>query len=112
MRISNSRVIADIEFVIEPPSAGSLVTTWSANGVTCIRDWHRFSGSDYSFAIDLIQIRHEAPRKRWQIVIVSETWRFRLSKGDARPTKSLRVLEGKASDVLAWMRHSREQKTR
>lgn len=110
-RIGNARTIADIEYVIEPPSAGSAVTSWQSHGVQCSRDQHRFSGQSYAFAFEILELRFEgASRQRWHVVIVSELWKFNAGKADPRATKSLKVLQGKASDVLAWMRRCRDQK--
>lgn len=110
-RIGNARTISDIEYVIEAPSLGSDVTSWSAYGVACSRDQHRFTGQDYSFAFEVLNLRLEGkPRQRWHVVIVSELWRFKDARADARSSKSLRVIQGKAGDVLAWMRRSREEK--
>lgn len=110
-RIGNARTIADIEYVIEPPSLGSDVTAWLAHGVKCSRDRHRFDGQSYSFSFEILDLRFEAQaRQRWHVVIVSERWQFRDAKAEPRGSKSLRVLRGKPADVLGWMRRCRDQK--
>ncbi|WP_184514090.1 hypothetical protein [Tardiphaga robiniae] len=110
-RIGNARTIADIEYVIEPPSLGSDVTAWLAHGVSCSRDRHRFCGQAYSFSLEILELRCAAqPRQRWHVVIVSERWQFRDAKAEPRGSKSLRVIQGKAADVLSWMRRCRERK--
>jgi hypothetical protein len=110
-RIGNARTIADIEYVIEAPSPGSDVTAWLAHGVKCSRDRHRFSGQAYSFLFEVLDLRFEGPsRLQWHVVIVSEVWKFHDAKTDSRGAKSLRVLQGKPADVLAWMRRCREVK--
>lgn len=111
-RISNAQSIADIEYVIDAPSLGSDKAAWTVHGVTCQRDRHRFSRQAYSFAFEVLHLRHEQPRKAWQVVIVTEPRRFERAKGEPRGTKSLLVLQGKAADVPAWRRHNREQKMR
>lgn len=111
-RIGNARAISEIEFVVEPPSVGSDVTAWLAHGVKCSRDRHRYSGQTYSFVLEVLDLRNEAPAcHRWHVVIISEAWRFADAKSDSRGTKSLRVIDGKASDVLAGMRRCREEKS-
>jgi hypothetical protein len=112
MRISNARAIADIEYVIDSPSQASDATTWISCDVSCRRDRHRYSGQDYAFVLEVLHLEHTQPRKSWHVVIVSELWRFKGMKNEPRWTKSLRVIMGKPGDVLAWMRHSREQKLR
>lgn len=111
--ISNARTIADVEFVIDAPSLASEKSAWLAHGVECSRDRHRFSGQAYSFSFEVVHLRLNAPtRNRWHVVIISELWRFEGMRGEPRTTKSLRVLRGKAADVLAWMRQNRDQKLR
>jgi hypothetical protein len=72
MRISNSRTIADIEYVIEPPRQGSDLAVWTACGIACRRDRHRYSGRDYSFSFELLNLHHDARHKGWHVVIISE----------------------------------------
>ncbi len=111
VRIGNARTIADIEFVIDAPSLGSDKTSWLAHGVECSRDRHRFSGQSYSFAFEVLHLRHSgSARNRWHVVIISELWRFHEAKVEARGTKSLKVIKGKATDVLTWMRRHRDAK--
>ena len=110
-RINNARTIADIEYVIEAPGPGSELTSWSAHGVTCRQDRHRFSGQGYSFSFEIVHLSHEGKRRQqWQLVIVSELWRFKDAKGEPRGSKSLKVINGKTSDILSWMRLTRGQK--
>lgn len=81
-RIGNARTIADIEYVIEPPGAGSDVAAWTSHGVKCSIDRHRFNGQAYGFTFEIIDLLLEGPSKqRWHVVIVSELWRFRDAKG-------------------------------
>jgi hypothetical protein len=110
-RLGNARTIADIEFVIDAPSPGTDRQAWMACGVACTRDRHRFSGQAYGFAFDVLHLRHaETARAPWHLVIVSETWRFEGAKSEPRAAKSLKLLSGKAADVLSWMRHHRSAK--
>jgi len=110
-RIANARTIADIEFVIDAPGLGSDRTSWLAHGVECSRDRHRFSGQAYSFSFEILHLRlNGAARGRWQVAIVSELRRFHEARAEPRGSKSLRIIYGKSSDVLAWMRRCRDQK--
>ncbi|WP_213741180.1 hypothetical protein [Bradyrhizobium sp. dw_411] len=110
-RIGNARTIADIEYVVEPPGIGSDVTTWTSHGVNCSIDRHRFSGQDYAFRFEVMDLRlDDPPKQRWHVVIINEVWQFRDAKTDSRGSKSLRVLRGKPTDVLNWMRKHRELK--
>lgn len=110
-RIGNARTIADIEYVIDPPSAGSTATSWQAHGAHCTRDQHRFSGQTYSFSFEVLDLRFEGPpRQKWRVMIVSELWKFSGARGEPRGTKTLKLIHGKAADVLSWMRRCRDQK--
>jgi hypothetical protein len=110
-RIGNARTIADIEYVVEPPGAGSDVAAWMSHGVKCSIDRHRYMGQAYSFTFEIMDLRLDgAAKHRWHVVIVSELWRFRDAKADSRGSKTLRVLQGKPADVLGWMRRCRDEK--
>ena len=110
-RIGNARTIADIEYVVEPPGAGSEVTAWISHGVKCSIDRHRYTGQAYAFTFEVMDLRLDGPAKqRWHVVIVSELWRFRDARTESRGSKTLRLLQGKPADVLNWMRRCRDTK--
>jgi hypothetical protein len=110
-RVGNARTIADIEFVVDAPSLGSEKNSWQSHGVECSRDRHRFSGQTYSFSLEVLHLRLiGTARSRWHVVIVSELWRFEGAKAESRGTKSLKVIQGKGADVVAWMRRCRGKK--
>ena len=111
--ISNARTISDIEFVVDAMSLADNRTSWSAYGVSCIRDRHRFSGQAYTFLIEVLQLeRMNGQQASWHLIIITERWHSRDSDASLRGTKWLKILDGKASDVLAWMRRSRDLKLR
>jgi hypothetical protein len=110
-RVGNADTIADIEYVIDPPGIGDPRHSWTAHGVECTRDRHRYSGTDYTFDIDIIDMkRMKAGRVSWRILIVSERWEQTEIKAEIRNTKWLKVLSGKASDVKTWMKTCRNLK--
>jgi len=110
-RIGNARTISDIEFVIDVPGPGQDQASWQAQGVECSRDRHRFSGQAYAFAIEVLQLKLvRSGRISWHVMIVTEWWRSSDSAKDVRNTKWLKVIEGKPSDVTAWMRRCRAMK--
>ncbi len=107
-RVGNAQTISDIEFIIDSPAIGGLRHSWTAHGVECTRERHRYSGPDYEFNIEIINLRRlKAGRLAWWILIVSELWQTTDTKSEIRNTKWLKVLSGRASDVKAWMRSSR-----
>jgi len=107
-RIGNARTIADIEFVIDAPSFSADRSAWISHGVDCLRDRHRFDGQAYSYVFEVLHLRFTGGRRDgWHVVIITELWRFAGSKSEVRPTKSLRVIGGRSSDVLSLMRKNR-----
>jgi hypothetical protein len=110
-RIGNARTIADMEFVIDAPALGANRSEWISHGVNCLRDRHRFDGQAYSYVFEVLQLRFASGRREgWHVVIITELWRFAGSRGEVRPTKSLRVIGGRSADVLSWMRKNRSAK--
>lgn len=110
-RVGNAQTISDIEFVIDAPALGDPRAAWTAHGVECTRNRHRYSGPDYDFNIEIVDLRRaKAGRASWRVLIVTESWHDTDTKNEIRNTKWLRVLYGKASDVKAWMRSCRSLK--
>jgi hypothetical protein len=110
-RVSNSRNIGDIEYVIEALSIGDGKRFWTAHGADCTRSRHRFSAQLYDFTIEVVELRMiKSGRLSWHVMIVTEWWRSAEANVDIRRTKWLKVLRGKATDVTAWMRRCRESK--
>ena len=79
---------------------------WTAKGAECSVDRHTYSGELYGFRADILHIRMPATgRLAWDLVIVSEFWR----RGGAETLHSikwLKLLSGKPTDVLKWIRTS------
>jgi hypothetical protein len=110
-RVSNSRNIGDIEFIVDTLSVGDAKRVWNAHGVECKRDRHRFSGQTYDFMIEALELRMvRSGRVCWQVLIVTEWWRSTDTDAEIRSTKWLKVLRGKPTDVTAWMRRCRTLK--
>ncbi len=107
-RFGNANTIAEIEFVIDAPKFGEVRHSWGAHGVTCTRERHRFSGRTYSFTIEVLDLQLIAGgRPLWHAIIVSERWHAGDADGVIRTAKWLKVLNGKTSDVAAWVRRTR-----
>jgi hypothetical protein len=111
-RVGNAQTIADIEFVIDAPILSDPRRSWTAHGVECTRDRHRYSGPDYEFSIEIVDLRRSKVGRApsWRVLIVTEWWQAAACKVEIRNTKWLKVLEGRASDVKAWMRTCRSAK--
>jgi hypothetical protein len=101
-RVSNSRNIGDIEFVIETLSVGDGKRSWTAHGVECTRDRHRFSGQAYDFTIEALELRMvRSGRISWRVLIVTEWWRSVDTDVEIRRTKDSPRLPAEASTPAA-----------
>jgi hypothetical protein len=110
-KIAKNRVISDIEYIIDAPSAGIERHSWQVQGVECLRDRHRFSGQSYVFTIDVLQVRLvRAGHIVWRLLLVTEGWRVPDSDKVIRQAKWLKLIDGKTSDVTSWIQRCRMQK--
>jgi hypothetical protein len=98
-RLSSSRIISDIEFIINRPGPAPAQRIWVAKGAECSIDRHSFAGEVYSFHVDILQIQQPATGSaNWKLLIVREFWQG--SDGDSiHSTKWLKLLLGKPTDV-------------
>jgi hypothetical protein len=107
-QLSSTRIISDIEFIINRPRPGLGQRKWAAKGAECSIDRHSFTGDVYSFHVEILQIRLPATgRPSWKLVIVSEFWHG--SDGERiHSAKWLKLLLGKPTEVLKWIRTNRD----
>ena len=107
LRLSRSRVISDIEFIINNPGPALGQRKWTSKGAECSVDRHSFAGEVYSFHVDILQVRLAATgAPKWKLLIVGEFWQG----GDGESihsTKWLKLLHGKPGDVLKWISANR-----
>jgi hypothetical protein len=81
------------------------MTPWQVCGVECSRKRHAFSGQTSSFEFDVLHLRFKKrSRKQWHIVIVSELRHFNGPGAEPCGGKSIRIVKGKAADVLSWIK--------
>jgi hypothetical protein len=110
-KIAKGSVIADIEYIIDAPSAAIERHSWQVQGVECSRDRHRFSGQSYTFTIDVLQVRFvRGGRTIWRLILATEGWRAADGDTVLRQTKWLKLIDGKASDVTSWIQRCRTLK--
>jgi hypothetical protein len=110
-KITKASIISDIEYIVDAPSPAIERRSWQVQGVECLRDRHRFSGQSYSFTIDVLQVRLvRSGRTIWRLAVVTEGWR--VAEGDRvlQQNKWLKMINGKASDVMEWVQRCRAQK--
>lgn len=63
-RLSRSRVINDIEFIVKAPVAGLGKHRWETRGVECVLDCHSYHGDLYSFDVEVLRIERIAGGRR------------------------------------------------
>jgi len=109
-RLSSSRVINDIEFIIDRPSPALGQRKWLAKGAECSIDRHNFSGEVYGFHLEVLQIElRTTGSTSWKLVIVSELWQG--NDGESiHSTKWLKLFLGNPAEVLKWIRANRGAK--
>ena len=107
-RLSRSRVISDIEFIINSPSPAVGKRKWTSKGAECSADRHSFVGAVYSFHVDILQVHlYATGSPKWKLLIVNEFWQG--GEGESiHSTKWLKLLRGKPSDVLKWISANRD----
>jgi hypothetical protein len=104
LRLSRARVIGDIEFMVNSPSPALGQRRWVAKGAECSVDRHTYSGELYGFHTDILHIRMPATgRLMWELILVTEFWR-RADRETSYSVKWLKLLSGKQTDVLTWIR--------
>lgn len=103
LRLSRSRVINDIEFLIDEASPTTGRQSWTANGAGCSVDRLSFANEAYNFYVRILQVRVPATgRANWKVFIVSQSWQDSEGK-DIYSTKWLKLVSGKPGDVLKWI---------
>jgi hypothetical protein len=107
LRLSRSRVISDIEFIINTPGPALGQRKWTSKGAECSVDRHSFAGEVYSFHVDILQVRLSTTGSpKWKLLIIGEFWQS--SEGESiHSTKWLKLLHGKPNDVLKWISMNR-----
>jgi hypothetical protein len=104
LRLSRAGVIGDIEFIINSPGAALGRRKWTAKGAECSIDRQTYSGELYGFHADILHIRMPVTgHLAWELVLVSEFWR-RGDRETLHSVKWLKLLSGKPTDVLKWIR--------
>lgn len=109
-RLSNALRIADIEYVLDAPASVTGSASWVAHGVHCERHRHQYAGVDHAFTFDVVHLKYGHGRKPWHAVILTESWRFPQTSQQPRTSKSIKLLQGRSSDILDWMKQARAAK--
>ncbi|MGD9659429.1 MAG: hypothetical protein AB7U61_17620 [Methylocystis sp.] len=114
LRLSRSKVISEIEFIVDRPIAGIGPLRWEKNGVTCAVERHSYRGDLYSFDVEIMRVhslgdarRIGDARKNWELLIVTEHWR-NAGGEHMHMGKWLKLTNGNAVDVKRWIANNRE----
>jgi hypothetical protein len=105
--LGNARTIQEIETIIGRSRPGLDQLRWEASGAECNRGRHVFSSAGYSLTVEVTSIARLRPKPSWRLILVTELWRS--GDMDLRSTKWLKVLQGRAADVISWLSTCREK---
>jgi hypothetical protein len=108
LRLSRLRNINDIEAIVNNPGPVLGQRSWKARGVACLLERHVYLGANYSFHTNVLQITSEiSGQSSWRALIISEFWEGKLGE-TIHSTKWLKLMEGKSTDLLKWIKENRD----
>lgn len=108
LRLSRLRNINDIEVIVNNPGPVLGQRSWKARGVACLLERHVYLGANYSFHTNVLQITSEiSGQSSWRALIISEFWEGKLGE-TIHSTKWLKLMEGKSTDLLKWIKENRD----
>ena len=107
-QITNANAIRDVELILYSGRPHYEARNWTAAGVECRRDRHRYTGQGYAFSVEVLQLRPTAGgRPTWELMIVSERWATGMPETVIRGQKWMKLVSGKPEDVRSWIRRHR-----
>jgi hypothetical protein len=110
LRLSRALVIQELQMLVDASRGHVGRHEWSIRGVDCRRERHSHSAPDYSFDLDILNLRAKGGTGgRWEVFIVSEFWRS-ASGSSMHSPKWRKLVSGKPTDVLRWIKNHRENK--
>jgi hypothetical protein len=108
LRLSRALIIQQLERLVEHSIGHINRREWSAKGVECRRERHSFSAPNYSFDLDVLNLRADGDGGQvWELFIVTEFWRSAQGATVHSP-KWLKLVRGKPADVLKWLAAHRD----
>jgi hypothetical protein len=76
---------------------------WRVKDVEWSRESHSYAGRDYSYRIDVHNLRRmQGGKIAWSLLVVQERWWDKHAQGALRVFEWRRTLSGRDRDVLAW----------
>jgi hypothetical protein len=103
-KITNALTISEIERILYAKNPHYEARSWTAEGVECRRDRHRYNGQLYAFTLEILQLRFAQPsRSPWEVFIVNERWMAGIPETLIRGRKWLKLVSGRPSDVRDWV---------
>lgn len=57
LRLSRSKAISEIEFIVDRPIAGIGPLRWEKNGAECTAERYGYRGEFYSFDVEIMRVR-------------------------------------------------------
>ena len=109
LRLSRADVIHDLALLIDDTASRIGQHEWSIRGVDCRRERHSHSAAAYSFDLDVLNLRARGGEQgAWELFIVTEYWRSGRGMSLHNP-KWLKLVQGKPTDVLRWIKLHRAE---
>lgn len=107
-QITSALAIREIEQILYSDNPHFEARVWTAAGVECRRDRHRFTGQGYGFTTEILQLRFsERGRPAWAALIVTERWATGAPEKVVRGAKWMKLVSGRSSDLRDWIRRRR-----
>ncbi|MGI9230243.1 MAG: hypothetical protein ACR2HL_00730 [Methylocystis sp.] len=107
LRLSRHKNINDIEAILNSSGPALGQRKWKAKDAECRLDRHVYLGEHYSIHKNVLDVSFCRHLSSWRVLIVSEFWED--GKGQTiHSSKWLKLLEGKSTDLLKWIRTHRD----
>lgn len=101
-----ANVFGRIHMAINP---GLRAYHWQADGVDWRREHMSHHGADYSFQCETYVLKSLGVKKTWVFMYVSDTWWDMGGKSVLRSHYWGKLMQGKKTDVIAWMKAQEEK---
>jgi hypothetical protein len=91
------------DLLLNTSNPGLKLPQWSVDGVTWERERHSFTGSTYSFAMEVFTLTRSG-RRGWALMVVKEYWWAGKNSDSLKSLHWARPINGRRTDVIAWLR--------
>jgi hypothetical protein len=89
------------EQVVRAANPKLALDIWSDRGVEWDRARHSFTGSTYSYALEVFVATHD-DKDSWKLIVAKEQWWAGRERDVIKMQQWARPLQGKRASILAW----------